>query len=71
MQIKYCEKLYTLKCRSKCKSTSFLVWESQIQDQHLSKFKFHKPKLVENIKLLNHLLQAEIEYFNKYLQTTL
>ena len=29
------------------------------------------PKFVESIKLINHSLQAKIEYFNKYLQVTL
>ena len=64
MQIKYREKLNTLKCCAKCKSTSFLEWESQILYQHLSKSKIHKPKL-------NHLLKAKIEYFKKYLQAAL
>ena len=71
MQIKYREKLNTLKCCAKWKSTSFLEWESQILYQHLSKSKIHKPKLVQSIKLLNHLLKAKIEYFKKYLQAAL
>ena len=38
---------------------------------NISQSLIHNPKLVEIIKPLNHLLQAKIEHFNKYLQAAL
>ena len=50
MQIEFCAKLDSLKCRAKLKSICLLVWKFQFLDQHQSKFYIHKLKFFESVK---------------------